>query len=155
VSRSRKPAPSKGLRFAGDPCPREGRQLLVGVGDLSQRLPRKRIDALSGHAACLISASLPVRRLVLIGSRRKTHKGSDTHAQFPSVNAVFSDPPSSFSESVAQLSAFGKKLVALGDEKHHPLAFWITHREGNKARLRFQPPPMSGIALPFRRMWRH
>ena len=71
------------------------------------------------------------------------------------MNAVSSGLPQSSFLSVAQLSPFGKKLVALGNKIHHPLAFGISHRQGDQAGFRFQPAPVLGIPLSVGRIRRH
>jgi hypothetical protein len=143
--------------MAGELRVREGRQLVIGVGDVGQDLFGNLIDALLGVPACILGAPTPVRWFILVGLRCKAHGGqtSDTDTKFRSVNAVFSGPPQLFWANVAQLCALGKKLVARGNEKHDPLAFWIGHRQGDKAGFCFQPSPMLGIALLVRRFWRH
>ena len=98
-----------------------------------------------------------MRSLVLTGRRCDLHDGQtfDTHTKFRSVNAVSSGLPQSSFWSVAQLSPFGKKLVALGNKIHHPLAFGISHRQGDQAGFRFQPAPVLGIPLSVGRIRRH
>ena len=108
-------------------------------------------------APCVLGAPAPMRSFVLTGRRCDLHDGQtfDTHTKFRSVNAVFSGLPQSSFLSVAQLSPFGKKLVALGNKIHHPLAFGISHRQGDQAGFRFQPAPVLGIPLSVGRIRRH
>jgi hypothetical protein len=71
------------------------------------------------------------------------------------VNAVYSGPPPSFFFTLAQLSAFGKKLVALRNKMHETLAVGMAHCKRNDTGFRLEPPPVSDIAFNIKRMRRH
>jgi hypothetical protein len=143
--------------WSGELCLRESCQLLVGLGNVQERPFGNWIAHLIRGAPSVLGASAPMRSLILTGRRCDLHDGQtfDTHTKFRSVNAVSSGLPQSSFLSVAQLSPFGKKLVALGNKVHHPLAFGISHRQGDQAGLRFQAAPVFGISLSVGRIRRH